>query len=291
MAIVSTETISPPATVTVRQVADAIRRRQVGYEARHDPLAVFAFVYHNITLDLAERLETKDSGFRDPEWVSRLVIGFAGRYLVAMDAVESGAALRPDGGERLPPSPALTRPWREVVDSMQGGRSYVIEDLLYGMCAHISYDLPLTLVEVGTDNEHLPDFHRINDVLAGKTEEIEDAVAERYHRVLAWLDWIIGNFDEFFSNFGIRVARSVAWYNAMRLQSPGREEALASIERTTGSFIESIRHPEEWWIRWGLAILRVIIPRRRRWPDPEEADSGRATWKKHVHHLRRRPRN
>ena len=169
---------------------------------------------------------------------------------------------------------------------MVGGRSYVLEDPAYSMAIHIIFDLPYALERVGTSAGHLPDYRFINEVLAARTDRIEDAVAERYQRSLAWLDRLAGNFGRFFTNYGIRMSRSVAWYNALRLHSPDREGAAGAIERSTGLFIQSVRRPDEWWLRIGVSILRAVVPRFRRWP-PAEDELGRGRWLHHRDLVRR----
>jgi hypothetical protein len=83
------------------------------------------------------------------------------------------------------------------------------------------------------------------------------------------LDRLTGSFDEFLTNYGIRASRSVASYNAFRLMAhSAREAAAGSIARSAGLFIESVRHPEPWWLRWLIRVARLLIPRRRRWPKP-----------------------
>ena len=248
----------------MRRVAARIGERQREFERARDPRAVFAFVYHNITLDLAEHLQDPKSTFARPEWVAELAIAFAGRYLEAMDWVSAARKGRTTGLPGPPP-----RAWLDVDAAIHGTRSYVLEDLLFSMAAHISCDLPHALLATGLYAEHLPDYHRVNDVLASNTDAIEEAVAERYQPTLVWLDALAGRFDEFFTNYGIRTARGMAWYNATRLAGPGRGEAADSIARSAAGFISAVRHPGAWWLRGPLAIARAVIPPRRRWPPPE----------------------
>ncbi|MGH9723158.1 MAG: DUF5995 family protein [Bryobacteraceae bacterium] len=246
-----------PAT-RVDLIADRIREAVIRFDAARDERAVFAFVYLLITRNLAGALRAGESGFDDPSWVARLTEAFAGRFFIGMDAIDRGDAR------------AGTPPWADVHEAIRGGQSYVLEDLVFSMMAHISYDLPLAVLEVGLETSgasHVADYHRMNKVLAERTESIQDAVAERYNSRLAILDWIAGRYDEFFSNYGIRATRSVAWYNAIRVQDPrSAGEARGSIERSTANFIRFVREPEELWLRLLIAVARFLLPRRRRWP-------------------------
>ncbi len=48
--------------------------------------------------------------------------------------------------------------------------------------------------------------------------QIETEVGRRYGHGILWLKHITGKFGEFLTSYGIPTARSVAWYNAMRLK-------------------------------------------------------------------------
>ncbi|MEU7602887.1 hypothetical protein [Streptomyces sp. NPDC041003] len=69
------------------------------------------------------------------------------------------------------------------------------------------------------------------------------------------------------TNYGIRVARGLAWFNCDRLLDPdSTEEASRSIGRSTAALISEIRSPGDRKLRVGLWILRRLIPDRRHWP-------------------------
>src|SRR3989442_1052818 len=143
--------------------------------------------------------------FDDPAWVVALDEAFAAEFRRAADAV---------GPESAPPG------WRPVLDALTRRRTSVFEDLVLGMVAHIVYDLPhaLLAVEQGApDARHIRDFHKMNDLLARGTGEIQNAVARRYNPWLHWLDRLGGRLDEVLTDYGMRFARGMAWYNAERL--------------------------------------------------------------------------
>lgn len=258
----------------VRALAARLEPYHRKYEAARDTRAVFAYVYYNITVDLAEELEHERIAFLDPEWVASLAIAFGGRFVTAMDALDAWLAQHPD---EKPTAEALyetvPRPWADVYLAIRGDQSYVFEDLAYSMMAHISFDLPNALLDVAHDVERLGDYHRMNEILASQTDHIQASVAKRYQHFLFVLDRLTGSFDEFLTNYGIRATRSVAYYNAFRLTAHSAQAAAAgSIARSAGLFIESVRHPEEWWLRLVIRVARLLIPRRRRWPKPGEGN-------------------
>jgi hypothetical protein len=242
------------------------------YEANRDERAVFAFMYAQMTESLAENLLYAKVPFDNPEWIVALAEAFAHRFMAAMDAIDSWLAI--NAGAQVDTLDTLyetvPKPWADVYLAIRSNQSYVLEDMVFSMMAHISYDLPLALLDVQMEidgQSRVRDYHLMNDALAGSTEKMQKVVAQRYTRFLAAFDRFAGHYDEFFTNYGIRVARSVAWYNACRIQDPAsRQEGIASIERTTAAFIKYIRHPPEWWQRLLLQVTRILIPRRRYWP-------------------------
>ena len=257
------------------EVAKVIRAYRLRYERGHDERAIFAFVYENITQDLANHLRDTKSAFDDPEWVATLTESFAAQFFKAMDAIDTwleGSASdgHPLATERL--YETTPKPWADVYLAIRNGQSYILEDLLFSMMAHISYDLPPALLEAkmeAPDRSHVRDYHKMNEVLARQTGAIQAAVASRYNRLLALLDRLAGHYDEFFTNYGIRLARSVAWYNACRLLDPSsEEEARRSTLRSAAGFIEYVRRPRAWWLRMFIGAVRLLIPHWRKWPTP-----------------------
>ena len=144
----------------------------------------------------------------------------------------------------------------------------MLEDVLFSMMAHISYDLPVALRRMAPVATHVADFHRMNDVLGVAIEGVQDGLAERYSRGLAVLDKVFARQDELLSNYGIRVARGLAWFNADRLLDP------AGLVRGTGVHPPERRgvHPRDPLAR-RLAPApragdrRFLVPERRRWPE------------------------
>lgn len=263
----------------VADLADGLAAYHRRYEAERDSRAVFAYTYFNMTHDLAERLARDDAGFDDPGWIADLAEAFATRYMAAMDGLDEWQ--REHG-----PDPAVTdslyrtvpRPWADVYRAICRRRSTVLEDLVVAMAAHITYDLPHALLEVDAETDNLGDYHRMNDVLASGTDAVQDAVTTRYNRVLARLDRIVGGADELFTDYWIRIGRSVAWYNAMRLRSPrSRPDAEGSIERATFHLVRSIRGGGP--LRWGVRLYRELFPLTRRWPHPPDGSAeGTEVW-------------
>ncbi len=224
-------------------------------ESRRDSRAVFAHAYGRMTAAIATRLARPDS-FEDPDWIVALVLAFSARFFAAQDAI--------DGNGAIPPG------WRDVSAELLRGRTSIYEDLLLGMSAHIIYDLPHALVDTefigpGVRPSHLGDYHRMNDVLGDAIDEIQDEVAKRYNTALHFFDQLAGRHDELLTDYGMRLWRGMAWYNAMRLmETPA--DAERSIAESPGALMQELLHPPGFDAV--LRAMRWISTWFRRWPSP-----------------------
>lgn len=266
----------------VSELADTLALYHRRYDAIRDSRAVFAYTYFNITHDLANRLAAPQSDFNDLDWVADLAVEFGTRYMAAMDTIDDWERSQPSGRTTVESLyQTVPRPWADVYQTICLQPSTVLEDLVYSMGAHITYDLPYALLAVGTVTDRLSDYHRMNDVLASKTSDIQKIVTDRYNRYLAYFDRVLGEGDEVFTNYWIRLGRSIAWYNAMRLQSPhSRTQAEGSIERSTYYLIQSVRTNGPWPLRWGGRLYRTLFSLKREWPTPPVEPAGQSeTWK------------
>ena len=263
-----------PAEAVVADVAERLFGYVVRYEAARDSRAVFAYLYLQLTRSLATALSVGDPVFRDPSWVADLAENLAGEYFAASDAMDAWAATNrtthqsPVAPEELPDT--VPEPWREVFAAISGGRSYVLEDALFSMMAHITYDLPVAMRRMAATSDvasHIADFHQMNDVLGLAIDFVQDDLASRYCWWLADLDRIVARNDELLSNYGIRVSRGMAWFNFSRLVDPAAaDDAERSIRTSTGAFIQQVREPDWWALRVATRAGRLLVPERRRWP-------------------------
>ena len=268
-----TEAARPPEEV-VADVAERLVGYVVRYEAARDSRAVFAYLYLQLTRSLATALSVGDPVFRDPSWVADLAENLAGEYFAASDAMDAWAVTNGTTPEsRVAPDElpeTVPEPWREVFAAISGGRSYVLEDALFSMMAHITYDLPVAMRRMAATSDvasHIADFHRMNDVLGLAIDFVQDDLASRYCWWLADLDRIVARNDELLSNYGIRVSRGMAWFNFSRLTDPAAvEDAERSIRTSTGAFIQQVREPDWWALRVATRAGRLLVPERRRWP-------------------------
>jgi Family of unknown function (DUF5995) len=236
-------------------LVEELRRRADDLEAQRDGRCVFTRTYARLTLRLARCLE--DGRIDDPEWVTALAEAFAARYVAALEG-RSGS-----------------RAWEEVFAAITRARprTSVLEDLVFAMTAHIVRDLPHALHDVdflapGPSRVH--DFHAVNAVMGEALEEIQADISQRYAPGLKALDRLSKRYDEILTNYGVRMSRGLAWYNAMRLADPtSRPAAERSIEESSIVFMRRVLSPRLWSVGVAFRTMRVLSSFGRRWPAAE----------------------
>ena len=134
-------------------VVAEMQRRYSKLAAACDHRAPFALMYMRVT----EGVKEPSDRFGDQEYLRHLDALFARLYFHAYDAYQSG---RP---EKAPPA------WRIAFDSAHKGQTTGIGDMLLGMNAHISNDLPFALLDAGLKEKGgrsaRPDFDSVNNLL------------------------------------------------------------------------------------------------------------------------------
>ena len=212
--------------IAVEERLNQLRRH---YEQRDDVRKVFTFAYELITRELIRAIYVKmirNTGpcyFRDVGWVIRLNQAFAMTYFEAVQAYDSGGGIF-TGGSGHQSSDSWW--WQKVfaeIGVAERKNSSVLEALVYPMMAHIVGDLPYALLEIGFDQTHLQDYHRLNDLIADAIDQVQQRVSCRYAQRQLIADRLLGRYDEILSAYGIRLARSLAWYNALRLAEEYRQ--------------------------------------------------------------------
>lgn len=242
-------------------LADQLHQSLVKYEARHDSRAIFTYAYVKITRTLAHQLPM--AGFSDPAWVVSLAEHFAAHYVAALEASEVNSS-------SLPPA------WKVVFDTIGLQRTSVLEDLLLAMTAHIVHDLPLSLVEVAltaaNGQSNIYDFHRMNDVLAVAIQPIANGVTARYEPFFRWLDQLDRRHTMLFTNYGFRLSRGMAWYNATRLLDVrSNQAALASLTKSVATLVDDVRNPPVWSLHIVFWALRFVVAWFRHWPRRDDS--------------------
>lgn len=253
---------------TPRQViaglADQLELRADALERARDPRCVFCRAYASLTHVLADAVPR--AGFRDQAWVTQLALVFAEYYLRALRERDEGTLHR--------------GAWATVFAASERGKTSVLEELVLGMTAHIVHDLPLALCDVGMTaadgTSRITDFHLLNDVLGRAIPGIQTELTRRYEPLLGVLDRLFEDYDEILTNYGLRISRAAAWYNADRLLDPAsREAAREAIARSPAVTLEEILDPPLWSLRFAFRVVRLLSRATRRWPSPPRVRAGR----------------
>ncbi|ARI78529.1 hypothetical protein HM131_17545 [Halobacillus mangrovi] len=114
--------------------------------------------------------------------------------------------------------------------------SFVLQDALLGINAHINRDLPIVLHKVLTEDQIWPDAHlmlhrrrdheRINDVLTDLVDLVQDELTHHYARLFKVIDFVMGRKDESFSAYFLSNCRTNVWYNTEILLDASDDEEL-----------------------------------------------------------------
>ena len=139
--------------------------------AAGDARRFFHATYTRTTRAVADEIER--GGFADNDWVRRWDLAFADYYLAALAADRAG---EPVAG-----------PWRVAFDTARDHPEMPpVRQVLFGMNAHINYDLPQALLrvidEAGFDDEgllatRLADHHHLDTVLLSRIGAEDEELA------------------------------------------------------------------------------------------------------------------
>lgn len=168
---------------------------------RDDHRAIFATAYAWMTASIDAQLDAEV--FEDPRWVVELTEVFAEHYRQALSDHARG---------RNAP-----RCW-ELALAATG--TSVLQDLLLGMNAHITYDLPLALAQLVATRSRarcLRDYRRILTAIQSSIEVIQAQITSRYAPGLRLLEHAFVGADDWITYHVIRLYREEAWAQGMRL--------------------------------------------------------------------------
>lgn len=193
----------PSAACVDQVIADMV----AGWEpldASCDARAVFALTYLLTTEAFRETLGT--GFFVDEDAIINLDRVFANLYFAAFDGQDDGTA---------PPA------WRIAFEAARSGKTNAVQDVFLGMNAHIQRDLPVALAAVGIvqadGSSRKPDHDRVNEILSGVLDHIEDELGRLYDQSVTLLDASPSPVDEVGALEMLKSWREGAWRNAERL--------------------------------------------------------------------------
>ncbi len=186
-------------------IADVIARMEAidGRLPRTDGVAYFNRLYLQVTK--AVLAASAGATFRDPEFLSRLDVVFAGLYFAAEATIASGA--------QCPVA------WQPLFEERAAARA-PIRFALAGMNAHINHDLSLAVVQTCSElgvapEEGTPqhaDYQQVNAIL----RQVEGQVASWFETgIVADIEEVVPKqVDDALALWSISAARDVAWEHA-----------------------------------------------------------------------------
>jgi hypothetical protein len=172
--------------------------------ARSSRMGYFASLYRSMTKAVQQGIE--QNKFEDGERMERLDVIFANRYLDAWDAYQRNN--RP-----------CTNGWRYAFDVCKQTDIIVLQHLILGINTHINLDLGIAAAETSPGNKIFAlkqDFNKINDVIAGLTQKVQDALCNVWFPLRA-ITSLTNNRQDAVINFSIGKARQASWANAVAL--------------------------------------------------------------------------
>jgi hypothetical protein len=211
-------------------VVAEMERRLHGLAAACDHDAPFALMYLRVT-QAVRRGETSPGAYADAAYLARLDASFARLYFDAFDAWH--------GGRRADVPDA----WQVAFELADRGRVTGVGDLLLGMNAHISRDLPFAVAGLGfrpgSRSAQQESFAQVNGVLERVARPMLAETARRFDPTIAAFSLPVLRANE--GNLGVVLGgwRKTALRDAERLlqaPTPARRAAVArSIERTAAA--------------------------------------------------------
>lgn len=210
-----------PTATTIDDVLaqlDAIVAHSV---AHRNPHGAFAALYRRVTAAVKGKLN--QHYFDDDARMERLDVVFANRYLEAWEARQAGQP--------------TTHAWEVAFDAAQDTDKLLLQHLLLGMNAHINLDLGVaaaTICPGDRIHELEADFNRINELLLGLVDEVQDNI-RGVSPLIGLLDRFFKEKDEQFAGFSLKATRLLAWQTAQRMAAiapgPAQDAVIARADQ------------------------------------------------------------
>ena len=175
------------------------------FEACSDPWGMFPTTYRHITNRIIQAIEHGE--IEDQDWARRIVVDFASRYLANLEQ----ALL---GGE---PSYAWDH-YYYLADHEEASRTRAV---VIAMVAHLTLDLPYSLVAIDTTEDHKDDYFVLGELMIEITPDFIGDLRYYYNTDAEDLlngfffgDWIDGSFGQDTTvTLSYQTIRTKSWNN------------------------------------------------------------------------------
>ena len=186
------------------------------FENCGDPWGMFPTTYRHITRRIIKAIENQE--IEDQTWGREIVVDFAGRYLAGLNAALSGKR----------PSYSWNH-YYYLADRNDVSRTRAV---LIAMVAHLTYDLPYSLVEIGSTEEHKNDYFVLGELMIEITPDFIDDLRDFYDTDAEdilngfffgeWVDGIYGPDTSITLSY--QTIRTKSWNNRWLLEQWWGEE-------------------------------------------------------------------
>jgi hypothetical protein len=134
------------------------------FEDCNDPWGMFPTTYRHITNRIIEAIERKE--IEDTDWAKSIVVDFASRYLDNLQLVLKGEE----------PSYAWGH-YYYLADQDDVSKTRAV---INAMVAHLTLDLPYSLVSIGTTEDHKDDYFVLGELMIEITPDFIDDLKYYY---------------------------------------------------------------------------------------------------------------
>ena len=186
------------------------------FEACGDPWGLFPTTYRHITRRIIQAIENRE--IDDQEWGRDIVVDFAGRYLANLRLALLGEE----------PSYA----WRHYYYLADRGDVSRTRAVVVAMVAHLTLDLPYSLVAIDSTEDHKNDYFVLGELMIEITPDFIQDLRDIYHTDAEALlngfffgDWIDGAFGRDTTiTLSYQTIRTKSWNNRWLLEQWWGEE-------------------------------------------------------------------
>jgi hypothetical protein len=224
---------------TLDQILEWCKEAQSG-------IGYFAVLYRRITLAIREAINT--DVFDNGRVIGDLDVAFATRYFNALNAY-----FYPDEFD------GLTLPWQVAFVGDQNRQAIILQHMLAGLNAHITYDLGLAVLEVAGQSmrDLKPDYDRVNVILCDQVPDILKVV-DQLSPELRWTRWLIPGEIGLLKGAVTRLRRG-AWFFAFFMATqPQNAEARSLHQEAWTSALSSWYLQPSGWLNLLPWVVRAI---------------------------------
>ncbi|SRR5579875_487032 len=209
-------------------------------------IGYFAVLYRRVTLAIREAIN--EGKFDDGRRMQDLDVAFAQRYFDALNAYFYRGHYQ-----------GLTLPWEVAFVGDQDGQAIIVQHMMAGLNAHITFDLGHALVKVAPRSlEALKnDYSRVNDLLCLQIPDIVKVV-ERLSPDLRWTRWLMP-YQVRLLQRALTKLREGAWLFAiyMAMNPLSAPEKSLHQQAWTAALSSWYLHPPERWTPFPRIISAV----------------------------------